>query len=86
MFPAPCGERQKPKKCLLGKLLKKNLFKGDGKMNGTKLGKKEYVSPALQTQRFDEKDIITTSGTKLSWGTTWGNQWGYFTDNEGGNE
>lgn len=51
-------------------------------MNGT-LGKKEYVSPTLKTHEYEEKDIVTASGAKLSWGSTWGNGWDYF--DEGGN-
>jgi hypothetical protein len=53
-------------------------------MNGAIVNKKEYVSPTLKARKFVEKDIVTASGTKLSWGSTWGDGWDYF--NEGGND
>jgi hypothetical protein len=53
-------------------------------MNVVILNKNEYVSPTLKIHKFVEKDIVTASGAKLSWGSTWGDEWDYF--NEGGNE
>lgn len=52
-------------------------------MEETKVTKKDYVSPFVQTVAY-EADAIHTSGggTRMNWGDSWGESWGY----DGGND